>query len=426
MLKYRLPSSFRKVLFTARGAFSARSWPYVLTLAAPWILLGGQRCMTRLMQLASYRRSLSAYYRFLSEGKWRLDVLFRGLFLLIVKTFSLQHELCIAVDDTLVPKWGRRIFGTAYYYDHVKRPQAGVIWGHNWIVLAVVVPFGSKGQIALPFWLSLHRTEKVCGRREYRTRCERAKEAICAVQGWYSGRIVIVGDGSYTTREVVSSLGRENVHLVGRIKNNARLHGPTPPPRKPGQRGRPRKYGNRLPTPQKLAGTRSCFQPLRVEIYGKEVDLLVREKRVYWWALKRVVKLVITRDPKRPRLRAYLITTDLEMSARETIEAFSKRWPIEQLFSILKNQLGFDSAEIRTKHSVIRHAALTMAFATWTTVWIQKHRRARRGATFARQLRVLREAAVKETIFASGPRTQGSRRIATGMAELFSTATLAA
>ena len=79
-------SSFEDIVLTARPAFSKRSWKYVLGLAVPWLILAGQRCMTRLALLAGPRRSLSAYYRFLSHGKWRLHKLFHCLFDLIIRT----------------------------------------------------------------------------------------------------------------------------------------------------------------------------------------------------------------------------------------------------------------------------------------------------------------------------------------------------
>jgi len=41
-------------------------------------------------------------------------VLFRCLFELIVRTFRIR-ELTLVLDDTLCPKWGRRIYGTSTF-----------------------------------------------------------------------------------------------------------------------------------------------------------------------------------------------------------------------------------------------------------------------------------------------------------------------
>ena len=112
MARYTLSSSFLGVILSVRFAFSKRSWPYLAACAVPWLLCAGQRCVKRLAALGSHRRSLSGYYRFLSDGKWRMPVFFKCLFDLIVRTFRIA-ELTLVLDDTLSPKWGRGIFGTA-------------------------------------------------------------------------------------------------------------------------------------------------------------------------------------------------------------------------------------------------------------------------------------------------------------------------
>ena len=176
MVRYALSSEFLGVVVSARVAFSKRSWPYVLAMAIPWLLCQGQRCVTRMVQVGgSHRRSLSSYYRFLSDGKFRHEVFWRCLFTLILATFR-SVGLLVVVDDTLCPKWGRSIFGTASFFDHVSRPRPGFIWGHNWVVLAVVVTiFGVP--VALPFWVQLYCPEKHCRKGECCVACPMAR--IC-------------------------------------------------------------------------------------------------------------------------------------------------------------------------------------------------------------------------------------------------------
>ncbi|MCX5675569.1 MAG: hypothetical protein NTX87_11235, partial [Planctomycetota bacterium] len=65
-----------------------------------------------------------------------------------------------------------------------------------------------------------------------------------------------------------------------------------------------------------------------------------------------------------------------------------------------KNPLGFDSAEVRKERSVGRHAALALALDHVG------------GGVDADVPAAVREEAVMQTLFASGPRRKGSRRIA--------------
>ena len=417
-------SSFHDVVFSSRDAFSKRSWRHVVALVVPWLLLAGQRCMTRLAAIASGRRSQSAYYRFLSRGKWRLPVLFRSLFGLIRQTFP-SASITLAIDDTLVPKVGRGIFGTGYHHDHVSRPRAGAIWGHNWFVLAVVVQVGSIAWIALPVWVSLYRAKKSCPPKEFRSRTQLALEALRAVRTWFAGRIVLLADGAYNHNGLIQTLDELGIHLVSRLRSNSDLCDPTPPPRRAGKRGRKPRHGARFSLRERLAKS-SKFVPLQVEIYGRKVTLLAYEFVAWWGAAHRVIKIVITKDPRHPARVAYLSSTDTSLTATDVIQYFARRWSIEQLFSVCKNQLGFGSSEVRTANSVTRHAALTIALATWVEVWAWRRNPRTAAASFATKLTCLREESIASLVFASGPRARANDRISRKFAGLFATATRAA
>ena len=425
MARYKYSSSFLGVVLSVRVAFSERSWPYLAASAVPWLLLAGQRCVTRLAKLASHPRSLSGYYRFLSGGKWRMETFFKCLFDLIVKTFKIT-ELTLVLDDTLKPKWGRGIFGAAHFFDHAARPRPGYIWGHNWVVLAVVVQVRSAGWVALPFWVALYRPKGRCGKREFRTRHQLAAQALERVRSWFSGPISLLADGAYANSSLIGPADALGMTFTGRIRSDARLREAEPRPQPKSKRGPKPKRGPWLPKLSTLARQWSKFTTGMVSIYGKTVTLRLREVVAYWPAVGRVVKVVITRDPKRPKRIAYLMTTDLAMTATQVVEMFARRWTIEQLFSVAKNQMGFDSAEVRKERSVLRHAALSMAMVTFVEVWAHVFGGHIGSKPFSAKLAAAREEAVKETLVASGPRRKGSRRIAGALAELFSTATRAA
>ena len=172
-----------------------------------------------------------------------------------------------------------------------------------------------------------------------------------------------------------------------------------------------------------LSSSRTAFRVARVTIYGKSVELLLREFEAYWPALKCVIKVVITRDPRRPVRRAYLVSTDRRLSALEIVESFAQRLTIEQLFAVAKNQMGLDTAEVRKERAVLRHATPCMALITWTEIWAYRINPLTWTRSFAQKLASLRAETVTSTVFASGPRGRGSRRIARGLGDLFTSAT---
>jgi DDE superfamily endonuclease/Archaeal putative transposase ISC1217 len=332
----------------------------------------------------------------------------------------------LVLDDTLCPKWGKKIYGTSSYFDHVRRPRPGYIWGHNWVVLCAVVGMAKNRSIALPFWIGLYRRKEDCAAGQFYTRHEMAAGALSMVRALFSGPIRLLADGAYATDSLIGRIRHWNVELVSRLRSDAALRAPTPPRRSQGSRGRRAKHGAPLGKLEHLARSRTAFREQEVWIYGKSVALGVREFQAYWPALGQVIKVVITRDPKRPKRVAYLFSTDCKLTAVELIEAFAKRWTIEQLFSVAKNQMGLDSAEVRKQKSVVRHATLCMALITWTEVWAHRVHPRSWGQPFTQKLASLRAETVTETIFASGPRDKGSRRNARDIGTLFTSATSAA
>lgn len=413
-------------------AFSKRSWPYMAAIVIPWLLAQGQRSMTRLYSLAGYRRSLSGYYRFLSEWKFRAHVLSRCLFQLIVRTFSLGEILLVA-DDTLVPKWGRRIFGVATFFDHVSRPRPGFIWGHNWVVVAVVVFLGGC-PIALPFWVRLYRPRGALKKdEELKTRITLVGEAVEAVRSWLPrASVLLVADGAFNNSSLTKILQPLEIPLISRLRHNARLRADPTSPASP-RRGRPSRYGPWLPRLATLAGQPQGWIALRPAIYRTTVRLKVRTIDAWWPALGDKIRVLIVRSVQgRPRT-TYLSCTDLSMSPQAIIELYASRWSIEQLFSDVKAHLGLDSAEFRKEQSVIRHALLSFAFATWISVWHHvRPSRARWSATpppemvpvsFRHKLHELRAYTVRRMVFEARPRTPRSPRNANALADLFATAT---
>lgn len=425
MREFQFTSSFFGVVLSARLAFSKRSWPYVMALVVPWILCSGQRCLTRLAGMAPHPRHLASYYRFLSDGKFRLEVFFHCLFKLIVATFP-ANPLTLVLDDTLVPKWGHGIFGTGVHFDHCARPRPGFIWGHDWLVLAVVVQVGPYAWVALPFWVSLYRPKKRCRRGEFRTRHQLAQAALEAVRSWYPGPILLLADGAYNNRSLVRPARALGMHVVSRLRKDARLRAASPARQPRGKRGRKPTWGPWLPRLGTLAKQGRAFTTETVHIYGHVVTLRLRELVAYWPPLGAVVKVVITRDPKRPTRVAYLLSTDVTHSAVDIVERFARRWTVEQCFVVAKGALGFGSPEVRKPRSVVRHAALTLALVTWIEVWWKRcHPRGRR-RSFTAKLGALREHVVTEVILASGPRTKRAHRNAGGIGKLFRIATEAA
>jgi len=378
-------------------------------MAVPWLVHLGQRHIRRLRLGAAWKRHESGFYRFFSRFKFRPRLFFKALLDAIIQAFDLS-EILIVVDDTLCPKWGRHIFGAASFFDHVHRPRPGYIWGHNWVVLAVVAHlFGVP--VALPFWVSLYRSEKHCPEAEFHTRLQIVAEALSVVRCWVPAPISLVADGAYNNQSLLRPLATMKIPFVSRLRVDARLRCDAPK-RRVKKRGRKPRYGTWLPRLARIARPGVGWTTVQACIYGKCVDLAVKSFDAWWPKAGVKLRVVIVRDPKGRRKPCYLSSTDLGLAPVRIIETFALRWPIEQLFSDAKSLMGLSSAEVRTGNSVIRHAIFTFALVTWTRIWagkcLKKHPSP--PTSFAGQLTELRRAVLRQTIFAAIPDGKVSKR----------------
>ncbi len=220
--------------------------------------------------------------------------------------------------------------------------------GHCWVVLAVRVPllWDRNRGIAIPILFRLYRSKKYCDMRSYRKRTELAAEIVALLESWipHGYRLFLAGDGEYASKTLVRNLATQTT-FIGPMVKDAALYAPVL--RYQG-RGRPRKMGRRLRSPMQLAATGSvCWEKITIDAYGRRMRVLVKTRTCLWYTVAgtRLVRIVITRDPRgRADDRAYF-STDPEMTAAEILERFARRWLIEVAFRDVKQHLGVEDPQ---------------------------------------------------------------------------------
>jgi hypothetical protein len=151
------------------------------------------------------------------------------------------------------------------HYDPLisSRAKPLVSWGHDWVVLTLLVrcPWAPSKVWALPLAFRLYRNRQglTKGKKKkqkpppvakkdpnHRTRPQLLVELISLVSAWFpERRFVISGDSAYGGHSVLSQLPA-NVELISHVHPKGALYEPAPLVQ-PGQKGRRRKKGKRLP-----------------------------------------------------------------------------------------------------------------------------------------------------------------------------------
>jgi len=142
--------------------------------------------------------------------------------------------------------------------------------------------------------------------------------------------VYLIGDTEYACREVVRHLPKRII-FVGPMCMDAALN--DPPPTYNGI-GRPREKGKCRRSPEQLAATKRIrWKSHRLMLYGRYVTVLMKTQVCLWYRVagSKLVRMVVTRDPKgRIEDRAYFIT-DAQKNVGDIALTFSLRWTREEV-----------------------------------------------------------------------------------------------
>jgi len=345
-------------------AFTAPSFPLLVQLAGAWVLCPGRHTLTRLYTLAEPKgqRAHDAYHRFFGRASWLLAQLWRPLAGLLLEWFAAHGPVLLDLDDTLFHKSGRQVHGAAWWRDAVRSTGQRVVHalGLNLVVLTLRVnpPWGGE-PLGLPINVRLHR-------KHGPTTLDLAEEMIRELAGWFPDRCWrLTADGAYAS---LAKRGLPHCELTSRMRRDAALYERPPKPSRR-RRGRPRKKGRRLPTPERIAQTKSGWKRLTVNLRGKSEQRLVYTRQVLWYEVcpDRPVLLVICRDPQGQEPDDFWFTTDLAATGAQVIEQYAGRWSIEDTFKNVKQYLGGQDPQVWKGQGPERAAAF--AFWLYSVTW---------------------------------------------------------
>jgi hypothetical protein len=350
-----LPAALGRVLEAFAPVCSPRIWKRAQVLLLGALLSPGRRTVTqalRVMGLAQ-ERPFPSYHRVLSRARWSCREAGHILLRLLVHTFAPEGPLVFGLDDTIERRWGRKIQARGIYRDPVRSSRGYFVKtsGLRWLCLMLLTPIPWAGRVwALPFLTALCPSEHYAAQRGQRHKklTDWARQMVLQLRRWLPDReLIVVGDNTYATLEWLDAV-RRHVIAITRLRLDAALYEPAPP-RVPGQPGRPRKKGPRLPTlAHVLQDPATRWQRIRVSHwYGRsERELEVATGTAVWYhAGLPVVPLrwVLVRDPAGELDPAAFLCTQERLTPVEVLSYFVRRWQIEVTFEEVRAHLGVET-----------------------------------------------------------------------------------
>jgi hypothetical protein len=384
-----LPTQMIRVLLPFVPLFSQRVWQHAQVLLAGAILAPGARTVSsalRAMGLDQQKR-FHRYHRVLSRARWSSREVARVLLGLLVEAFVAEGSpLVVGIDETLERRYGRKISARGVYRDPVRSTHETFVKssGLRWVctMLLVEIPWASRVW-ALPFLSVLAPSERYAARRGKRHKkiTEWAWQMLLQVRRWYPKReIVAVADRAYASLKLLDRCRRlrKPITFITRLRLDAALYEPAPP-RKPGQIGRPRLKGERLPNLSAVAqDPKTVWESIKIaNWYGSEDRTVeIASKTAVWYStgLPAVpIRWVLIRDPEGGFKTQALLCTDLSADPEKILSWFVTRWQLEVTFQEVRRHLGFETQRQWSDMAIRRTTPALMGLFSVITLFA--HRR---------------------------------------------------
>lgn len=350
-----MPCEFMSLIVAFAPLFSKPVFAHAKVLLQGAILAPGKRTVTAALRVMgkSQEKHFQTYHRVLNRARWSCLAASRILLGLLIDAFAATGTLVFGLDDTIERRRGDKISAKGIYRDPVRSSKSHFVKasGLRWLSLMLLVRIPWAERVwALPCLTALcpsERYDKERG-RAHRKLTDRARQMLLLIARWLPGReLVVTADSSFAAIELLDAV-RQQVTVVTRLRLDAALYQPVPE-RQPGQMGRPRKKGRRLPTLAQRAKRKATkWEQVNVTNWygeGERRVEIVSDVCVWYHAGMPAVPIrwVLIRDPLGKFSTQALLATNLEATPQQIIEWFIMRWQVEVTFEEARAHLGLET-----------------------------------------------------------------------------------
>ena len=400
-----LPTRMLHLLNPFAPLFSECVWSHAQVLLVGTILTPGKRTVAaalRVMGLGDLRR-FHRYHRVLSRAAWSSREASRILLGLLIRAFLADGPLILGIDETLERRWGKKIAARGIYRDAVRSSHEHLVKasGLRWVCGMLLVPIPWAGRVwALPFLSTLAPSERYTAERgkPHKKLTDWARQMLLLVRRWYPEReIVVVADRTYASLKLLDRCRNltNPITFVTRLRLDAALYAPAPP-RRPGQMGRPRLKGKRLPNLSAVVEDPATSWALITvsDWYGEgERVVEIASATAVWYStgLYAVpLRWTLVRDPRGVFATQALLCTDLGADPKQILSWFVMRWQMETTFQEARRHLGVETQRQWSEPAIRRTTPALLG--SFSLVTLLAHQRITPTASIVRQTAWYRKA----------------------------------
>jgi hypothetical protein len=258
--------------------------------------------------------------------------------------YRVGGRMVIVGDHTKTPKDGRRIPAvTTLHQDSETASKPSFFRGHHWGCIGLLMQACGRS-LAIPLAASIQEGLGSLGdlseERGPKTTCivkmaQRVASRMESPAYLVLDAFFAVGSVFKTAAAEVNGVGNL-VHILTRAKKNVVAYVP-PPPKKEGQRGRPRTYGEKLHLLALFELWTDSFKTAQASVYDRREKVRFLTLDLVWRPIKCKLRFFLIETS---RGRLVLMSSDLNLDPLVALDLYCKRITIETLFDTLKNILG--------------------------------------------------------------------------------------
>jgi len=388
-----LLSPLQALFPTSEEGLQRRTWfaCTLLSMVVPFTPSRTSNLLRSLRTLFGVEVDESCYYTFMASKKLPWHRLWATLWRLIPDPLS-AGRLLVALDDSINPKTGKKIFACQHHFDHAAKPnQCRYPWSQKIVSIGLLKSI--KGRwcclpLAFEFYfmkkhLQAQAVVKGKQRVKFQTKFEQATDMLLRLATVFRAvPVLVVTDSWFGNNGLLKPLRHalgERVHVLTRLRANNTLYAlPVAAERRA---GRPRKYGIRLGSTSDLAAAYQAKAKLyEVSLYGKSRAVLVYDRILMLKTLRCPVRVVWV---YRGTQWIAMVSTDLDLTLEQMIEFYGARWKIEAGFREIKQEIGSSQTQTRNPFAVTNHLHFCMMATTLVWIYADRiaHTPARRYAT---------------------------------------------
>ena len=360
--------------------YGISTWYKIEVLVAGAILATGKRTVSALLRVMglSHDRNYAKYHHVLSRAVWSGLEASAVLLRLLLKAFDRGGPLVFGIDETIERRRGDKIAAKGIYRDGVRSSKSHFVKasGLRWVSVMwlTTIPWAQRVW-ALPFLTALAPSERYYQARGRQPKkiTDWARQLVYQVRRWLPDRVLIfVADTGYAALDFLHACQTlsKPVTVITRLRLDAALYAPAPPY---AGKGRPRKKGQRLPTPQQVVDhPRTAWQRLTLPWYNHQPRLLdIATGTAVWYhaGLPVVpIRYVLIRDVAGKFDPQALLSTDLTLTPDQILAFFMHRWQMEPTFRHVREHLGVETQRQWSDQAIARTTPLLLGLFSLITL----------------------------------------------------------